>query len=534
MFNSFPVGARLTAAFLVLLAITAGIGTLAINKLAHVNQTSTDMEVNWMPSIAALGDVESSVYRLRGDRLRYLLIEDAQEKTGIETLMASSMQEMDRRRADYEKLVSSDEEKRLYETFQTLWQAHFDVHSEVITLSRSGRDAEALTLATGAGVSTYTTVVESLQKLITLNEQGGVAASRRGDELYNESRSTILGAIIGSVLLGFLLSFLITRSITRPLATAVGVAEALSQGNLRVKVEAVGRDETAKLLGAMKLMVERLSHTLGEVRRSADALSSASEEVSATSQSLSQAASEQAASVEETSASMEQMSASVNQNTESAKVTDSISAKAAKDAARGGKAVHETVGAMKQIAGKISIIDDIAYQTNLLALNAAIEAARAGEHGKGFAVVAAEVRKLAERSQVAAQEIGQVASGSVELAQSAGELLGQLVPDIQRTSDLVQEITAASQEQSAGVNQINAAMGQMSQITQTNASSSEELAATAEEMNAQAAHLLQLISFFQIEGDSIAQHVPAAKRAPGRTALRPLPAAEAAGGFVQF
>ncbi|HWK48555.1 MAG TPA: methyl-accepting chemotaxis protein, partial [Steroidobacter sp.] len=195
-----------------------------------------------------------------------------------------------------------------------------------------------------------------------------------------------------------------------------------------------------------------------------------------------------------------QMTASISQNTENAKVTDSMARKSAGEASEGGEAVKATVSAMKQIAQKISIIDDIAYQTNLLALNAAIEAARAGEHGKGFAVVAAEVRKLAERSQVAAQEIGTVAINSVELAERAGKLLDEIVPSITKTSDLVQEISAASQEQASGVNQINAAMTQLSQTTQQNASSSEELAATAEEMSGQADQLQQTVAFFKVEG----------------------------------
>ena len=275
------------------------------------------------------------------------------------------------------------------------------------------------------------------------------------------------------------------------------VLAALSEGDLTRTIDKDYAGSFDEMKEYANNTILKLSMVIGEVNGAASALSSAAEQVNSTAQSLSQAASEQASGVDQTSSSMEQMTASIAQNTENAKVTDSMAAKAASEAAEGGEAVKATVNAMKQIAQKIGIIDDIAYQTNLLALNAAIEAARAGEHGKGFAVVAAEVRKLAERSQVAAQEISTLASGSVDLAEQAGALLGQIVPSIKKTSDLVQEISAASQEQSTGVGQINSAVTQLSETTQQNAASSEELAATAEEMNGQAGQLQQAIGFFK-------------------------------------
>ncbi len=297
------------------------------------------------------------------------------------------------------------------------------------------------------------------------------------------------------------------------------VLAALAQGDLSERIHAEYRGTFGQLKEDSNRTGERLGEIIGQVRRSADSLSSASEEVSATAQSLSQGASVQAASVEETSASVEQMSASITQNAENAKITDGMATKASQEAKEGGTAVRDTVSAMKQIAERIGIIDDIAYQTNLLALNAAIEAARAGEHGKGFAVVAAEVRKLAERSQVAAQEIGQLAGSSVDLAERAGKLLEEMVPSINKTSDLVQEITAASEEQSTGVSQISTAMNQLTQTTQQNASASEQLAATAEEMSGQAEQLQQLVAFFRTEDAPGAQPARAAPLdAPRRVA----------------
>lgn len=315
------------------------------------------------------------------------------------------------------------------------------------------------------------------------------------------------------------------EAVVGPLNELKLVLAAISEGNLTRTID----EDYAGAFDEMKEYANntilKLSAIIGEVNGTASVLSSAAEQVNSTAQSLAQSASEQASGVDQTSSAMEQMTASIGQNTENARVTDSMAAKAASEAAEGGEAVKATVSAMKQIAHKIGIIDDIAYQTNLLALNAAIEAARAGEHGKGFAVVAAEVRKLAERSQVAAQEISTVASGSVDLAEQAGALLGRIVPSIKKTSDLVQEISAASQEQSTGAVQINSAVMQLSQTTQQNAAASEELAATAQEMNVQAEQLQQAMSFFKTglaspRTDVTARKAPSPGKLPPRRLAR--------------
>jgi methyl-accepting chemotaxis protein len=387
-----------------------------------------------------------------------------------------------------------------------------------------GRYAEANThMVTRVG-PLYAEAKEVAEKLLQLQVDVARQEYDTAVAAFERSLAIAIATIAVGVLLAAGLGFWIVRSLFSQLGGepryVSQIVNRVAEGDFTVQVDTRPKD-TGSALYAIKGMVEQLSQIIGEVRSAADNLSSASEEVSATAQSLSQGASEQAASVEEISATLEQTTASVHQNTENARVTDGIAAKAATEAADGGTAVRETVDAMKSIADKIGIIDDIAYQTNLLALNAAIEAARAGEHGKGFAVVAAEVRKLAERSQVAAQEIGELAGSSVKLAEKAGHLLDEMVPSIRKTSDLVQEIASASEEQAGGVTQINQAVGQLSQATQQNASASEELAATAEEMGSQAEQLQSLMHFFHIDEGRPGAGMSAAPRAPATASRNP-------------
>jgi methyl-accepting chemotaxis protein len=505
-------------AFACLLAQMIGLGLYQVSQLSTVNGATVELANNWLPSVRAALTLKADINRFRVLEYRHLLLKTLEQKQAVDRDLDDKLSEIRKVQEEYASLISVPAERALYEgAFKTNLDAFLTEHAKLIAASQKNQSDEAVALLLGESQRHYNALRETTDKLGEFNVQGGAKTAQEAAAIYKSSQIAAGLALTVSLLIALAMALTITRSVTRSLKVAVDASHRLAEGDLTIDIQATTNDETGELLRAMQAMVTKLSQVILEVSSGADALSGASEQVSATAQTLSQASSEQAAGVEQTSASIEQMTASIGRNTENAKVTDGMAAKAARDASEGGDAVKATVSAMKQIAQKISIIDDIAYQTNLLALNAAIEAARAGEHGRGFAVVAAEVRKLAERSQIAAQEIGTVATSSVELAERAGRLLDEMVPKIKKTSDLVQEIAAASEEQATGAGEINSAIGQLSQTTQQNASSSEQLAATAEEMSSQAEQLQQAMAFFTTRATSGAKMVKGARKPAANT-----------------
>ncbi|MBF9015908.1 MULTISPECIES: methyl-accepting chemotaxis protein [unclassified Oceanispirochaeta] len=326
-------------------------------------------------------------------------------------------------------------------------------------------------------------------------------------EILQPIRDQLVIFIIVSIITVLLLSVMIILILSRmlkPIDEAVYLSQSISKGDLTVMPNEIylnSKDEFGDLTKALNQMIISLRSIAGNIKESAEDLTVSSDQVNISSQQIAEGATEQASSSEEVSASMEEMNSVIMQNADNSQQTVVIAMKNSQDAGTNSESMNSAVETMKEIVEKISIIEEIARQTDLLALNAAIEAARAGEHGKGFAVVASEVRKLAERSKSAAKSIMELSSRTMENAGKSSSLLSNLVFEINKTTDLIKEISVASIEQKSGASQINQALLELDKVIQLNASSSEELSATALQLSQSAKGMLGIINYFQVNKD---------------------------------
>ena len=329
----------------------------------------------------------------------------------------------------------------------------------------------------------------------------GVVQINRKEILTSINKAKTTNIVLGIVLVLLLASLILyftDKYVSKPIKIAVNSAKQISQKKLGNLITRKRDDEMGDLYSSINEINNNLKEVVAAISNTTNSVNNASSSLSSISQKVSQTAYKQASTTDQISSAMETMLETIISNTENAENTYMVTKKSTDKLEGSSEVIFKTIEMVKQISDETTIIGDIASQTNMLALNAAVEAARAGNAGKGFAVVAAEVRNLADRSGSALERIEKLSKSGMSMSSIAGKSLKNAIPDILKNAELLKKIANASKEQQAGVNQINNSINKLTEITNDNSASAEEMTASAYELSNEAERLKKIVANFNI------------------------------------
>ncbi|MBJ6725474.1 HAMP domain-containing methyl-accepting chemotaxis protein [Geomesophilobacter sediminis] len=257
-FKNLRISGKILTVVLVVLALTAFLGGFSIWQLARVNNSTVDIATNWLPSVKTLGRLEALVNEYRRFEFQHVLSTNSADLGKWEKKMEGQIDIVKQTTAEYEKMVTSPEEKKLSEQFAASWAAYLEVAKKQHALSNEGKHQEALVLLRGDSSKAFGEVIDVLHKDIVLNEKGAEGAYQHAIATYKSSRLMIGAVILVAILSGTFLAVLVARLISTALAQGVAVADQLARGDLSARIEESSKDETGRLLASMRVMAESI------------------------------------------------------------------------------------------------------------------------------------------------------------------------------------------------------------------------------------------------------------------------------------
>ena len=546
MLANFSIRSKITAVVAFLLIAITGMGLLAVRNMRAINASTVDIATNWLPSVRVLGDLRSGVITYRNVIREHMLAETAEEKEAAEKILVGVNEANGKIRQTYEPMITSPEERALYNEWTQLWDRYKKGTQEVIALSRKsvGKLAhEAHELNSNMVNKIGLEADAVLKKDIELNNTGADKAARDAADNYS-SAFVILAAILGvAVIVGIAVGLYLVRDVSRGIASIVAPMQALGGGDLTAQVPHQGEkteigsmadslqvfkealiakkaaDETAAHDAEAKIergrrvdgitrefesmigeIVNTVSSASTQLEASAGTLTATAERAQELTVMVAAASEEASTNVQSVASATEEMASSVNEISRQVQDSARMAGDAVHEARKTNDRVSELSKAAARIGDVVELINTIAGQTNLLALNATIEAARAGEAGRGFAVVASEVKALAEQTAKATGEIGQQINGIQAATQDSVNAIKEISGTIEKLSEISSAIAAAVEEQGAATQEISRNVQQAAQGTQQVSSTITDVQRGASETGLASSQVLSAAQ--SLSGDS--------------------------------
>ena len=265
-FYNLKILTKLSLAFLFLLGLSAFIGVYALEHLGKIKYVSTEIELDWLPSTVASAAINSHIDRFRITEVQHVLSTSEQDMRSYEQELGKELKKITTAQHDYQRLISSQEEEKLYQGFIQAWAAYLKVHQQIIVFSLVNNDEDARALLRGESQQRFDEMMKQLDKLAALNVKGGVEASRRGDRLYESARVLIIAALAVSLVLGLVLAVVIASTISRRLKALDGAARLMAAGDLDVEIAANSRDELGSLATSLRRAIENTRTMVNKLR----------------------------------------------------------------------------------------------------------------------------------------------------------------------------------------------------------------------------------------------------------------------------
>ncbi|MBP7340538.1 MCP four helix bundle domain-containing protein, partial [Niveispirillum sp.] len=268
MLKNLSIRLRVFAAFGFILALTLVLGVLSLLRMNDMSDDGMIIGTNALPSVKYAGDIYTSAVRARMNQYQHILANDEVQRTALSSRMHGAIDDLEAASKNYAALISSPEEKAIYDRVLVLWGENMALWNKVETLSQSEKDLDAGNMMRDELTPKFQDMQGEIGKLIQLNERN---AQQSVADLARNSRMSLLligGMLALAVVAAIAAGWSLIVSVVKPVRGMTDTMNRLAKHELTVAVDGGERGDE---IGDMARAVQVFKDGLIEADRLAEA-----------------------------------------------------------------------------------------------------------------------------------------------------------------------------------------------------------------------------------------------------------------------
>jgi len=231
------------------------LGAFGLHQASQIADRAADIRENWLPSVSALGKLNTAFQTVRARQNRVLLMA-SQKSTNVSAdleKVKSDIRAVDQALKRYDQFVVKGtlDEKNM-ELSKRKWAEFKALNDTMIALVRDKKLERAVEIQFSDAIALFDEIEKLLLSNLEFNEESGNKAADAGRAVFERAFVSTIAAIVATGIFGCLLAFMLIKGVVTPLAPSTVAVSRLAEGNTDTEVEGSERgDELGVLARAL-------------------------------------------------------------------------------------------------------------------------------------------------------------------------------------------------------------------------------------------------------------------------------------------
>ncbi len=258
MLTNLKINTRLMLGFGLVLLFMLIATALAVVRFGTLRDSITLVAKDRFAKVNSISDITDDV-NVNARAIRDMaLMSDSTAVAEQDGRLDESATRISQELAGLKSSITTEEGKRLLGEVVSAREAYLPAQKDIRRKLKAGQRADAVALLTGSFQPLQQTYLNALAALSAYQTKLATADGDSAIKDADSSRTLMITLTLLALVAGAALAWYISASIVNPVNRCAEIADDVAAGNMAVQFPAFTRDETGRLMAAMKRMVDNI------------------------------------------------------------------------------------------------------------------------------------------------------------------------------------------------------------------------------------------------------------------------------------